>query len=217
MDRSDIKRYPLIDFSFEKKSATHCTISTIEKKISTNITSIYLDGHLHEHVQLHLRFEKGDCICRVHRAASSRVPAALLQLPLIIIAMIIIGGAGCRSRGTITRMISNPLVFTARWGGWILINARVSTSGKRNGTADFPRPWARAFFGLCCRAGRVGALNGESDAIADRWYNSKFYLPPRPSNLFWKCSTCPINGRTDACLKNFKIESQGIFIIIWSN
>lgn len=38
MDRSDIKRYPLIDFSFEKKSATHCTISTIEKKISTNIT-----------------------------------------------------------------------------------------------------------------------------------------------------------------------------------
>lgn len=157
VDRSDIKRYPLIDFSFEKKSATHCTISTIEKKISTNITSIYLDGHLHEHVQLHLCFEKGDCICRVHRAASSRVPAALLQLPLIIIAMIIIGGAGCRSRGTITRMISNaPLVFTARWGGWILINARVSTSGKRNGTADFPRPWARAFFGLCCRAGPRG-------------------------------------------------------------
>lgn len=55
---------------------------------------------------------------------------------------------------------------------------------KKERNRRLPSPLSELSSGFVVELVRVGALNGESDAIADRWYNSKFYLPPRPSNLF---------------------------------
>ena len=57
------------------------------------------------------RYEKGR-ECRICLVALGRVPGSLLQLPLIIIVIIVISRAECRSSGTITREDESSFEFS---------------------------------------------------------------------------------------------------------